>query len=162
MPADFKITSLVAARDSQGLPQLSALVTNTGGRALDVTGELGLTNGPGELSAGPFNIQEATTLALGQTQNVAFTLSTELPRGPWTAQIVLKSGLIERQASATITFPDMGTSEAVAPTENSGSTWLPLVGIGMTLLAILTVAFLLIRHRRSQSSAETTAIPDNH
>jgi hypothetical protein len=52
--SDFVIESVEPARTEAGLPQISAIVTNTGGRALDLTGELRLTEGPGGLSAGPF------------------------------------------------------------------------------------------------------------
>lgn len=80
-PADFTITSLTPARKS-GDPQLSAVVTNTGGRALDITGNLGRSAGPGGPSAGPFAVGSATAVASGKTQNVTFTLPRELPNGP--------------------------------------------------------------------------------
>ena len=53
--ADFAIGAVTASRGQGGNPQLSAQVANTGGRALDITGELRLTGG---LSAGPFSPQK--------------------------------------------------------------------------------------------------------
>lgn len=156
-PADFSVTSLTAARDSEDLPQLSALVTNTGGRALDVTGELRLTDGPGELSAGPFSTQQVRTIAPGKNQTVIFDMPRELPNGPWTAQIELKSGLLERQASAPVTFPDAGTGEAVAPIQEGGNQWLPIAGIIAALLIAIITSILVMRHRRRREELATNA-----
>lgn len=45
-PSDFEITDLTAQRDDEGRPSIIAQVHNTGGRALDLRGELRLTDGP--------------------------------------------------------------------------------------------------------------------
>lgn len=145
-PADFTITSLTAARDTEGKPQISALVTNTGGRAIDVTGELSLQNGPAGVSAGPFPAQNSTTIAPGGTGSVIFTLARELPDGPWTAQARLKSGLIERESTTTITFPAAGHAETVQAPQEAG---VPLAGIAAAATAIiLLISALLIRRAR--------------
>lgn len=159
-PADFTITSLTPARDSEGNPQLSALVTNTGGRALDISGELSLTGGPGGLSAGPFAVQQAVTIAPGKTQNVTLTLPRELPNGPWTAQIRLKSGLLERQASAPVTFPDAGPGQAVAPVHEDDTDWLPWLAVAAAVLIVLaavTTALLARRRLRLRNAAAAPA-----
>lgn len=157
-PADFTITSLAPARDATGHPQLSALVTNTGGRALDATGELSLTAGPGGLSAGPFAVQQSITIAPSKAQNVTFNLPRELPNGPWTAQVRLKSGLLEHQASAVITFPDAGPGEVVAPVQADASEWLPWIAIAAAaVLAALTAALLVRRRRRLRLAAAAPA-----
>ena len=146
-PADFTITSLTTARDTSGNPQVTAKVTNTGGRALDITGDLKLTEGPSGISAGPFPLQQATTIAPGGNQNVIFTLDAELPNGPWEAHLRLKSGLIEHETSATITFPDAGQGETVAPRPRPLFLWIAL-GAGVLLLAAATLWWL---RRRSVS-----------
>jgi len=144
-PADFNITSLTAARDAQGKPRITASVINTGGRALDITGDLRLSEGPGGLSAGPFALQQATTLAPGSSGSIAFTLDPKLPNGPWNAQLRLKSGLVEHETAATITFPDAGQGETVKPVAESNLLWIALgAGAGVLLLA----AALLWRMRR--------------
>jgi hypothetical protein len=145
--ADFTITALEPSRSQTGDPQLSALVTNTGGRALDVTGNLSLTGGPGGLSAGPFSVQSATTIAPGKTQNVTFVLPKELPNGPWTAGLKLKSGLLERDASATVTFPDAGPGEAVTPVQTGSNQWLLFAGIAAALIGIITALLIQRRNR---------------
>lgn len=148
-PADFTITSVTPGRSNDGNPELSALVTNTGGRALDITGNLSLSEGPGGLSAGPFTVPTATTVAPGETQTVAFRPPGVLPAGPWTAQIKLRSGLLERQASATVTFPASGPGVAVATSNEDGIPWHVAAAVGgAVIIAVLGTVFLIRRRRR--------------
>ncbi|WP_458111733.1 DUF916 domain-containing protein [Arthrobacter sp. R1-13] len=157
-PADFSIASLTPSRSQEGDPELGALVTNTGGRALDITGELNLTAGPGGLSAGPFSVQSATTIAPGKTQKVTFTLPRELPNGPWTAGIKLKSGLVEREASAPVTFPDAGPGEPIIAVQNDNNQWVPVAAVAAAVLMTLIATALLIQRRsrlRRTASEET-------
>jgi hypothetical protein len=157
-PADFTVTSVTAGRSKDRSPQLSALITNTGGRALDITGELSLTAGPGGLSAGPFNVPKAATVAPGYAQTVVFTPPGILPNGPWTAQIKLKSGLLEREATATVAFPEVGPGEPIAPINDDGPQWVLLVAIAAGLFIALLVAFWRVLHRRRRSPA-AAALP---
>jgi hypothetical protein len=153
-PADFTITSVTAGRGKDGNPELSAVVTNTGGRALDITGGLSLTGGPGGLSAGPFNVQKAATIAPGNAQPITFAPPSVLPNGPWTAQIKLRSGLLERAASATVTFPEAGPGEPVAPVRDDGTHWLSVATIAAAvLLALLAAVWLVLRRHRPGRAA---------
>lgn len=146
-PADFTIDSLTAERSAQGLPMVVAAVHNTGGRALDMSGTLTLSDGPAGLSAGPFPASLGVTLGLDDTEPVSIALGKQLPAGPWVAQITLHSGLVERTATATITFPSEGTSAAVPP--RSGQlVWLYLTGAGIALLLALTALYAVVRRRR--------------
>jgi hypothetical protein len=104
--AAFTIGALTAARETDGRPAVRAQVRNTGGRALDISGTLVLTDGPGGLKAGPFPVALGTTLALNDSQPVQVILDRQLPNGPWHALLDVKSGLIDRTAQATITFPE--------------------------------------------------------
>ena len=104
--SDFAITAFEGRRDPDGRPLLAATVSNTGGRAIDLSGELRLTNGPGGLSAGPFPAKLGTTLGLDQSQPVLVPLDPAIPLGPWDARIVLRSGTTEREGTARITFPE--------------------------------------------------------
>ncbi|MFC5928551.1 hypothetical protein [Cryobacterium melibiosiphilum] len=150
-PADFAVGSLTPSRDAEGLPTLSALAENTGGRAIDISGELNLANGPAGLSAGPFTVQQATTLAPGDSGEVVFTLSDELPNGPWDATLSLKSGLVEREVTATITFPDAGVGETVAPNE-APVLLITLVSSGVLLLLIAAGTLIVLRRRRKTAT----------
>jgi len=142
-PADFDIKSLTPARDADGNPQVTAKVTNTGGRAVDITGDLELSEGPSGLSAGPFPLQQAATIAPGASQNVIFTLDAELPNGPWEAHLRLKSGLIEHETSVTITFPTAGQGETVA---GPPVLWIAL-GVGAAILLIAAATLWRLRRR---------------
>jgi hypothetical protein len=93
-----------------------AAVQNTGGRALDLVGALELSAGPGGVRAGPFAASLGTTLAIGDAGSVTILLDRTLPDGPWDAAVTLRSGLLERRAGATISFPDAGAAPPVAIT----------------------------------------------
>ncbi len=145
--ADFRIYSLTASRNASGRPEVRATVHNTGGRALDMSGTLELESGPGGVRAGPFPASLGTTLAPNDTEPVTVVLDERLPAGPWDARITLRSGLVERSAGATITFPASGTSPAVAAT-SPGRGWLTPAIIALGILAALTAAWLLARRSR--------------
>ncbi len=148
-PSDFVIGSLAAQRASDGRPVVAAQVRNTGGRALDLSGELRLADGPGRLRAGPFAAQLGTTLGLGETTPVLVPLDRAIPAGPWRATITLRSGWVRRTARATITFPtNPGPTGAAVPattgTASAGRTLLAIVA-GLVLLG---AGILLLRRRR--------------
>jgi hypothetical protein len=145
--ADFNIDSVGASRTNDGVPQITARVTNTGGRAVDVSGSLQLSNGPSSLSAGPFLTEKALTLAPGEDGEVVVSLGSDLPDGPWQATLTLKSGLISHEASAEVIFPEAG--EAVAVEKDSGfDSWPILIGAGgLVLLLAAGVGFWLRRRR---------------
>lgn len=145
-PADFTIESLTANRNADGNPELVATVTNPSGRAVDVSGELILEGGPGGLTAGPFPLDESSTIAPGKKSTVTVTLDKDIPNGPWSATLKLKSGLIEHEATADITFPEAGTGETVTP--ESSSTLILTLGIGAALIIAAATVLLAIRHRR--------------
>ena len=150
-PADFEIGALTAGRDAAGRPQIIAEVTNTGGRAVDVTGELDLREGPGGLSAGPFALERATTIAPEGTGNVTFTMDPELPDGPWNTQLRLESGTVEHEAAAELTFPDAGEEPAVVPADESGTPWV-LIAAAIVVFLILA-AILSWRLRKQKTTA---------
>lgn len=157
--SDFQIEELTAARDEQGAPRVQAQVRNTGGRALDLAGTLQLSDGPGGLSAGPFDVQLGTTLAPGQTAPVTVELDEALPDGPWLARMVLRSGRDERAAEATITFPaDAGeTAEPVAAEEvplDATNPWVFAAGALIGLLSLLLLVLALLRRRGRRGAGE--------
>jgi hypothetical protein len=150
-PADFRITSMTAGRDNKGNPQVSAVVTNTGGRALDIAGDVALSKGPGGTSAGPFAAQKALSLAPGKDGTVVATLDPALPNGPWNAQLKLKSGLIEHESGASITFPDTGNGETVEIAPESGFPWIAVAAVLTALLIAAVLLRLWLRRRHSGS-----------
>lgn len=164
--SDFVIDSLTAARDRTGAPYVLAQVRNTGGRALDLSGTLKLTGGPGGLSAGPFRADAGTTLGLGQSEPVTVPLDRAIPAGPWTATLDMQSGLLRRRATATITFPaTAGTTSAAVPAKDVplykdkgavGTLAAALIGI---LALVMLILFLLWRRRRRDEEDEEQAEP---
>lgn len=141
--SNFTIRSLTAERSTYGQPLVVATVHNNGGRALDMNGTLRLSRGPAGLSAGPFPAALGVTLAIGDTEGVTITLDKRLPAGPWDAQITLHSGLLERSARATLTFPDAGRSPAVSATP-ARSGW-PRAPIAVLLLCIAAGALVALK-----------------
>src|SRR6185503_8677363 len=146
--ANFTIDSLTAKRSPDGRPVVLANVHNTGGRALDMNGTLELLGGPGGLSAGPFSATLGVTLAIGDTEPVTIALDKQLPSGPWDSQLRLRSGLIERIARATITYPDAGAS-LPATTTPARPGWLyPALAAFLTMLLLVIAVLLGILLRR--------------
>jgi prepilin-type processing-associated H-X9-DG protein len=143
LPANFAIGSLNAERAKTGAPLVLAVVHNTGRRTLDISGNLTLTNGPGGLRAGPFPVR-LSALAPDASESATVQLDQRLPRGPWRAELRLKSGFVERASAATITFP----AQVVAPTPPAAETRSPIVTaifLVLALLAVAAVAVLLSR-----------------
>jgi len=161
-PINFTIDTLTAARATNGQPEVLAQVHNTGGRAIDLNGQLSLDKGPGGLSAGPFPAKLGTTLAPGESEPVTILLDKALPAGPWHARIELQSDLTKRAAEGTITFPTAAgakaapvKAKAVPLTKNRHV----LVPIAVGLIALLLIAlflFLLWKRRRRREDEEDT------
>jgi hypothetical protein len=144
--AGFAIDSLTAQRSPDGRPMVLATVRNTGGRALDMNGTLRLSAGPGGLSAGPFAATLGTTLAIGDTEPVTIVLDKRVPDGPWDARVTLHSGLLERSARATVTFPVSGASLPVT-TRSARPGWLYPTGL-LALLVLSIGSGIVLRWRR--------------
>lgn len=148
--SDFEIVSLTGSRDEAGTPLVQASIRNTGGRALDLSGTLDLSEGPGGLSAGPFPITLGTTLGVGQTEPVTVSLDEQVPDGPWLANMQVKSGLNTRTAEATLSFP---TAPGVGATVSTSTVpwWLIAAGILAVLLLLIMLVWFLRRRRREHS-----------
>jgi hypothetical protein len=161
-PIDFTINSLTAARDPSGNPYVQALVHNIGGRALDLTGSLNLTNGPGGLRAGPFAAKLGTTLGIGQTEPVTIPLDPRIPSGPWTATVTLTSDEVTHEATGVISFPTVAGSSAspVAATpvhHHRGPSFIILTVVAAIVLLAVLLLLLLIWRRRKEEEDEDEA-----
>lgn len=161
-PSDFSIDEITPGRDDDGRPTLTAAVTNTGRRALDIRGQVRLRQGPGGLRAGPYDVAAGATLAPGDAGSVDITLDESLPAGPWRAKFQLRSGEVEQRSSATVTFPDEGAGEPVAATDDDpapASGGVPWWAVGAGLGALLALVLLLLARRRRGARAQDTGPP---
>jgi hypothetical protein len=138
----FAITSLTGQRTASGQPMLFAHVQNTGARAVDLTGRLRLTGGPGGQVAGPFTQEQVVTLAPGQSGSVVFALPTRLPDGPWAATVTLVSGLNAATAHTKIVFGVQFSAASWA--SRTSLMW----GVGLLLGALAIGTMVVARFRR--------------
>jgi len=148
--SDLAITSMTAIRDAHGNPMVRATIHNTGGRALDLSGSLSLSDGPSGLSTGPFPIRLGTTLGIGQTEPVYVTLDRQVPDGPWLATLTARSGLLKRTARATLTFPSgpgAGAAITARPLPNQRP-WVLWGVITLSALLLLVALLYVLRRRR--------------
>jgi hypothetical protein len=154
--SSFVITSLTTRRQKDGRPVVEAQVQNTGGRAVQLSGHLELTDGPGGLSAGPFAVEGGTAVAPGQSAVVTMVLDRNMPLGPWQAKLVLQSGTVESPASARITFPvEAGTAgrSIATKTRSAGVPGPPLMAAALLVL-VMFVLLLLGKRRRDEEEED--------
>lgn len=160
-PTDFQLETFVPSLGEDGRPGVDIRTCSSGGRAVDLSGELTLTEGPGGVSAGPFEGENRPTLAPGQCADVVVRLAPAIPRGPWKATVTLRSGREQRAATGTITFPsDPGSAAAPVKAEpkdvtgTTGGRTALVIAIVLLLLVGLLLLFLLWRRRRSRGPGE--------
>nr|WP_144298895.1 hypothetical protein [Streptomyces sp. TLI_235] len=149
-PSDFQIEELTPARAPDGSPKVVARVHNTGKRALDLTGSLTMTDGPGSLSAGPFKANLGTTLGVGEREPVTVPLDRQLPNGPWKVRLTLASGLIQHTVTATLTFPSGSqTGASVRPDMVDAASMMPGITVGVAVVLVLVACgYGMVRRRR--------------
>jgi hypothetical protein len=147
-PVNFDITSIRGTRSALGQFMVLAQVHNTGGQAIDAAGTLKLTDGPGGLSAGPYD-ETGVTLAPGQAEPIKVVLGKQMPNGSWRAQIDMTSGITHRSAVATIDF---------YPARPNHRYLILAVILLIVLLLLAGLAVWLIR--RNRRSSPTTSDPD--
>lgn len=151
-PSDFQIQELTPARSPDGTPRVVAKVHNTGKRALDLTGSMTMTDGPGSLNAGPFTANLGTTLGLGDTEPVTIPLDRQLPNGPWKVHLTLASGLVHHTVTATITFPSGSRAGvSVTPSAADSASMVPGIIAGLSAAVLLAGCGYGVRRRRRVS-----------
>ncbi|MET7351061.1 hypothetical protein [Streptomyces mirabilis] len=95
---------MTAERDASGRAVVHAKVHNTGGRTLDLTGALKMSQVSGTISAGPYPVDSGKSLAPGQSASVDVIVTDQVADGPWNVSLTLKSGLLEVTHGARITY----------------------------------------------------------
>jgi hypothetical protein len=153
--SQFNITSVAAERAADGTAAITAVVNNTGGRALDLSGTLKMEAVNGALSGGPYPVVVGTTLAPDDTGPVRAVITDDVANGPWKVSLELHSGSLSETATAEVSFPDAGSAEPVAVDTSDGP---PLAMIGLIVAALVLIAGLLgffLRRKRIQSASNS-------
>ncbi|MCO6006502.1 peptidase [Actinoallomurus purpureus] len=150
-PSDFTIGEVRPQRTRGGQRTVVATVSNTGRRAIDLGGRLFLSAGPGSLRTGPLPVIRGTTLAPGDQGQITVPLGPDLPEGPWTFRLTLRSGRIEHTATGALTFSKKASASGVLP-----SFVTCLLRPAGTLAGFLTAALilLLVRLRRFRAGTQ--------
>ncbi len=150
--AEFTIGSLAASRMANGDALIEANLDNVGQAAIDVTGELTLSGGPGGLSAGPFPVTLETLLAPRHLVMERVELGAQIPSGPWRADLSLSSDGTRRSSVTEITFPARkGPTQTRSPA-------IPLILATLVVLILLLImrsSVVISRRRRLRSTADT-------
>jgi hypothetical protein len=140
--AKFTVSPLVAGRSANGDPLVAANVHNVGQGALDITGALTLSDGPGGLSAGPFPFTLGALLAPHHSAIGYVELDSQIPRGPWRADLTLSSGGTQQSSVTTIIYP------ARIPAGGQRSIFVSLMLVGLIVLMLLLAAGALVLFSR--------------
>lgn len=145
-PTDFRVDGLAAEPGRGEFPVVTAKVTNTGQRALDMTGTLSLRKAA--VQAGPFAVTNGVTILPGQSGQVRIEINQALPAGVWDVHAKLASGIVERTATGTITLP---VAAPMTVATSTGPRWLVYAVGGIALLVLITLAgWYLLRRQRAR------------
>ncbi|SNT12597.1 hypothetical protein SAMN05421812_103279 [Asanoa hainanensis] len=156
--SSFDIGQVTVSRGDDGVPRISTLVHNTGERALDINGTLNLSDGPGSMRAGPYQLTTVTTLAPGASGIVVAALDAKLPDGAWRLDLDLASGTVKRHLDLAITLQPPGLSMVATVMEN----WWGWFGAGGAALVVIALAALLLVRRRRRQPAAAVAYRPRH
>lgn len=148
--SSFTVDSLTTARDSDGTGTISAMVHNTGGRAIDASASISLTKVGASMVAGPYTSPANTAIAPGESALVTTPITDDIDAGPWAVTVTVSSGTLEVQAHAELTFPESGTGDEVAPTNDNDSTMLWIAVGGLVLLVLVVILAVLALRTRSR------------
>jgi hypothetical protein len=152
--SDFALTKLTASRLDDGRPIVTATVRNIGERALDMSGDLKLSDGPGGIKAGPFPADLGTTLGIGDTEPVRVVLDKDTPKGPWHGVLTLRSGTIKHSVEGDFTFPEIGERpEDIEFHDLEKKKAFGAVAASLIILLLVIMAVLYWRWRKLRKAA---------
>jgi hypothetical protein len=158
-PTDFAITSLASGQSSDGRPIVTALVRNTGGRAVDLSGSLWLRRDAAARAVGPFAAELGPTLGIGEAEPVLVPVRPGVSPGPWDASLVLHSGSTERSGTTRLTLPRSrwsASGELHTTPAPTGTRRLASVVGAVVVLALLSAA--VVRRRLRHATGPDRAV----
>jgi hypothetical protein len=147
-PPDFAIDGISAERGADGVPVLTATVSNTGTTAVDLGGTARLDAASGGVSAGPFPTG-TLTLGPGQQGTVHVPTDAAIADGDWTATISLTSGLVTREATGDVSIAGGTDAAAPAPAAADGFPTILLIVLLVLVVLVGAVTVILLLRRRS-------------
>lgn len=143
-PTDFRIDGLAAEPGIGEFPVVTATVSNTGQRALDMTGTLSMSKAA--VRAGPFKVTNGVTILPGQSGQVRIEVNQALPAGTWDVQAKLVSGTVERTATGKISLP---VAAPMTVATSAGPSWLVYAVGAIAVLVLVTLGgWYLVRRQR--------------
>lgn len=146
---DLTVDQLTAIRDPDGRAVVAVNITNTGTRALDLSGTVDLARESGTASA---QLDPGTVLPPGDSGEALARFDGDLADGPWDATVSVSGNGVERRGTATISFPAEPDRRArpvvVEAVGNDSSAAAPLVALAVALTG-LVLAALVVRARAS-------------
>jgi hypothetical protein len=145
-PSDFTIGKLSTGLDPDGRQLVTAPITNTGGRAIDVSGELNLSARITQV--GPYRAS-TVTLAPGQEGVLVVPIRPATTRGPWNAKLDAASGLVERSAEGRIKLPKP-KKKIGKPAGDASGDWVPTALVVGAAAAVPVGAGLWMFRTRSR------------
>ncbi|MFD9820189.1 COG1361 family protein [Streptomyces violascens] len=154
---NLAVSAVTSERAPDGRGVVRVKVRNSGGRALDLTGNLSLSSLSGNLKAGPYEFETGTTLAPGQSATVKVFVTDRLDDGPWNAALDLRSGLFHKTYQAQVTFPQHpGVAAPVAAHPKTTGKRNLFIGFitGSLTLAMLGVTQMIRMSYRRRSAKE--------
>jgi hypothetical protein len=152
--SSFVVNSLTPRRDKSGSVTVTALSRNTGGRAVDLSGDLRLDHGPNGSVTRHFQVRQAITLRPGEPGSLSFALGKQVAAGRWNATVELHSGRLTRRATGRIDIPDRPSrGTAVQLRMATPGIGMAVVSGAGALVALLLVLFMIRRARLPRRAA---------
>jgi len=142
--SDFRIDTVTGSPAPGGTTVISAAVTDTGQRAMDLSGSVSLTSADGTIHAGPYSQDSVLTLAPGGSGTPTFTVKQALPPGAWKADLTLRSGTISHTVSGHITI---GAASSMSIASGGGRFSRTTLLAGGGALTVLALGGVLYRSR---------------
>jgi hypothetical protein len=140
----FSLGPLSTQRSASGKSLVIAEIHNSGKSTLNLNGDLVLAKGPDALNAGPFAATLGAILPAGASEQVTVVLDSNIPRGPWRADLKVRSGRDVESSIATITFPQQNALGTFGKTNNLQRSLLAVLST-LILVALFAFAFFLRR-----------------
>jgi len=152
---DVDLELLAIERDDEGSLAGLLTVTNTGGRALDLRGEVTVGSAIGAMAP-------AHTVAPGDSTEVpiVFEPDADVQAGRQDATVVVRAAGIERSGEATVVVPDGAgrrgpPASITSPTDRPGGVPVALAALLAALVGAGVV--VLARRRRAASSSSSSS-----